>query len=85
MTSRVRVGDELPCQVGGGSGWQRWVDAKPRQAIAQPLLGAAEALGEEHTTVVERALTPASMPHLSLDSFALMTPAEQRSIGQVAN
>jgi FMN-dependent NADH-azoreductase len=35
------------------------------------------------TTVVERDLTAASMPHLSLDALgALMTPAEQRSAEQ---
>jgi FMN-dependent NADH-azoreductase len=35
------------------------------------------------TTVVERALTPESIPHLSLDALgALMTPAEQRSGAQ---
>src|ERR1700676_3023595 len=38
------------------------------------------------TTLVERKLTPASMPHLSLDALgALMTAAEQRSTGQVAS
>src|SRR5713226_6316482 len=38
------------------------------------------------TTVVERELTPASMPHLSLDALgALMTPAEQRSTEQTAS
>ena len=37
------------------------------------------------TTVVERALTPDSIPHLSLDALgALMTPAEQRSGAQHA-
>ena len=35
------------------------------------------------TTVVERALTAATMPHLSLDALgALMTPPEQRSVDQ---
>jgi FMN-dependent NADH-azoreductase len=35
------------------------------------------------TTVVERELTPATMPHLSLDALgALMTPSEQRSVEQ---
>jgi len=35
------------------------------------------------TTVVERALTPDSIPHFSLDTLdALMTPAEQRSSKQ---
>jgi FMN-dependent NADH-azoreductase len=38
------------------------------------------------TTVVARELTPASMPHLSLDALgALMTPAEQRSAEQRAS
>jgi len=38
------------------------------------------------TAVVERELTPASMPHLSLDALgALMTPAEQRSAEQIAS
>jgi FMN-dependent NADH-azoreductase len=38
------------------------------------------------TAVVERALTPASIPHLSLDALgALMTPAEQRSAAQSAS
>ncbi|HLJ20660.1 MAG TPA: FMN-dependent NADH-azoreductase [Stellaceae bacterium] len=38
------------------------------------------------TAVVERALTPASMPHLSLDALgALMTPSEQRSAEQAAS
>src|SRR5579864_2951193 len=38
-----------------------------------------------HTIVIERDLTAASMPHLSLDALgALMTPAEQRSPGQAA-
>jgi FMN-dependent NADH-azoreductase len=38
------------------------------------------------TTVVERALTPASTPHLSLDALgALMIPAEQRSAEQTAS
>lgn len=37
------------------------------------------------TAVVERALTPDSIPHLSLDALgALMTPAEQRSDAQHA-
>jgi FMN-dependent NADH-azoreductase len=39
-----------------------------------------------HSTVVERDLTAASMPHLSLDALgALMTPAEQRSAEQAAS
>jgi FMN-dependent NADH-azoreductase len=38
------------------------------------------------TAVVERELTPASMPHLSLDALgALTTPAEQRSAEQAAS
>src|SRR5580658_75048 len=38
------------------------------------------------TTVVERALTAATMPHLSLDALgALMTPPEQRSVEQTAS
>ena len=37
-------------------------------------------------TVVERALAPDAIPHLSLDALgALMTPAEQRSPGQAAS
>lgn len=37
------------------------------------------------TTVVERALTPESIPHLSLDALgALMTPADKRSEAQHA-
>jgi FMN-dependent NADH-azoreductase len=38
------------------------------------------------TSVVERKLTPASMPHLSLGALgALMTPADQRSAEQAAD
>jgi|SRR5579863_856906 len=38
------------------------------------------------TTVVARALTPDSIPHLSLDILgALMTPAEKRSAEQIAS
>src|SRR5438309_3572 len=38
------------------------------------------------TAVVERELTPASMPHLSLDALgALMTPAQDRSAEQAAS
>jgi FMN-dependent NADH-azoreductase len=38
------------------------------------------------TAVVERELTPASMPHLSLDALgALMAPVEQRSAEQTAS
>jgi FMN-dependent NADH-azoreductase len=38
------------------------------------------------TTLVERKLTPASMPHLSLDALgALMTAAERRSTEQAAS
>ncbi len=38
------------------------------------------------TVVTERELTPASMPHLSLDALgALMTPAAQRTVEQAAS